>query len=64
MSKDGVISGPYFPVFRLNTEIDSVNIRIQSEYRKIRTRKHSVFGHFSRSVSVPEKEGRSFPLIH
>ena len=27
-----------------------VNFRIQSEYMKIRTRKNSVFGHFSRSV--------------
>ena len=26
-----------------------VNPRIQSEYRKIETRKNSVFGHFSRS---------------
>ena len=26
-----------------------VNLRIQSEYRKIRTIKNSVFGHFSRS---------------
>ena len=26
MSKYGVISGPYFPVFRLNTEIYSVNL--------------------------------------
>ena len=26
-----------------------VNLRIQSEYREIRTRKNSVFGHFSRS---------------
>ena len=26
-----------------------VNLRIQSEYRKIRTRNNSVFGHFSRS---------------
>ena len=34
VSKYGVISGPYFP---------------QSEYRKIRTRNNSVFGHFSRS---------------
>ena len=32
-------SGPYFPVFGLNTEIYSVNLRIQSKYRKIRTRK-------------------------
>ena len=35
---------------RLNTEIHSVNLRIQSEYRKIRTRKNAVFGHFSRRV--------------
>ena len=30
--------------------IDGVNLGIQSEYRKIRTRNNSVFGHFSRSV--------------
>ena len=29
----------YFPVFILKTEIYSVNLRIQFEYRKIRTRK-------------------------
>ena len=40
-------SGPCFRVFGLNTQIYSVNLRIQSEYRKIRTRKNSVFGHFS-----------------
>ena len=49
VSKCGVISGPYFPAFRLNTEIYFVNLRIQSQYRKIRTRSNSVFGHFSRS---------------
>ena len=43
-------SGSYFPVFGLNTEIYGVNLRIQSKYRKIQTRKNSVFGHFSRSV--------------
>ena len=32
-------SGLYFPAFGLNTEIYSVNLRIQSECRKIRTRK-------------------------
>ena len=48
--KYGVFSGPYFPVFVLNTEIYSVNLRIQSEYRKIRTRKNPAFGHFSHSV--------------
>ena len=31
--------GPYFPVFGLNTEKYGVSIRIQSECRKIRTRK-------------------------
>ena len=47
-------SGPYFPVFGLNTEIYGVNLRIQSEYRKIRTKKNSVFGHFSRSEVLLE----------
>ena len=46
VSKYGVISGPYFPVFGLNTEI----LRIHVEYRKIRTRNKSAFGHFSRIV--------------
>ena len=49
VSKYGIFFDPYFPVFGLNTEIYSVNLRIQSKYRKIRTRKYSVFGHFSRS---------------
>ena len=34
MSKYGVFSGPYFPVFGLNAEIYGVNLRIQSEYGK------------------------------
>ena len=51
VSKYEVISGPYFPVFGLNTEIYELNLHIQSEYRKIRTRNNSVFGHFSRSVA-------------
>ena len=49
VSKYGVISGPYFPVFRLNMEIYSVNLCIQPEYRKMRTRNNSEFGHISRS---------------
>ena len=49
ISKYGVISGPYFPVFGVNTEIYGVHLRIQYEYRKIWTRKNSVFGHFSPS---------------
>ena len=44
-----VFFGPYSPVFRLNTEIYSVNLPIQSKYRKIRTRKNFVFGQFPRS---------------
>ena len=39
MSKYGVFSGPYFPVFGLNTGIYGVNLRTPSECRKIRTRK-------------------------
>ena len=49
LSKCGAFSGPYFPVFGLNTEIYGVNIGIKSEYRKIRTRKNSLFERFSRS---------------
>ena len=45
-----VFSGPYFPLSELNMEIYGVNLLIQSEYRKIRTRKNFVFGQFSRSV--------------
>ena len=52
MSKYGVFSGLYFPVFGLNTEIYSVNLRIQSEYRIIRTRKNSIFGDFSLSENI------------
>ena len=50
VSKYGVISGRYFPVLGLNTEIYGTNFRVQSECRKIQTRKNSVFGNFSRSV--------------
>ena len=47
-----VFSGPYFSVFGLNTEICGVNLGIQLEYRKIWTRKNSVFGHFSCSTHL------------
>ena len=33
-------------VLGLNKEIESLNLRIPSEYRKTRTRNNSVFGHF------------------
>ena len=42
-------SGTYFPVFGLNTENYGVNLPIQSEYRKIRTRNNFALGHFSRN---------------
>ena len=48
VSKYGVFSGWYFPVFLLNTEVYEVKLHIQSEYRKI-TRRNSGFGHFLRS---------------
>ena len=51
VSKYGVFSGPHFLAFGLNTERYSAFLRIQSECGKIRTRKNSAFGHFSRSVS-------------
>ena len=49
MSGYGVISGPQFPVLGPNTDIYSVNLHIQSEYRKIGTRNNSIFGQFSPS---------------
>ena len=44
-----------FPVVTLNTEIYKVNLRSQSEYRKIRTRNNSVFRHFSCSEETTRK---------
>ena len=52
VSKYGAFPGPYFPAFALNTERYSVSLCIQSECRKIRARKNSVFGHFSRSACL------------
>ena len=49
MSKYGVYFGPHFRAFGLNAERHSVSLRIQSQCGEIRTRKYSVFGHFSRS---------------
>ena len=42
---------PCFPAFRLNTERYELSLRIRSKCGKIRTRKNSVFGHFSRNGS-------------
>ena len=44
------MSGPYFPVFGLNTERYYVSPRMQSEYRKIWTRNSSVFGYLLKVV--------------
>ena len=63
MPKYGVFSGTYFPIFQLNTEIYGVNLRIQSEYRKIWTRKNSIFAHFLHSV-VSEKLRENLTLFH
>ena len=48
----GVFFGPYFPAFGLITQRYFVSLRIQSECEEIRTRKNSVFWHFSRSARV------------
>ena len=48
-SKYGDFSGPYFPVFGLNTEIYLVNLRIQPVYRKQGPEENSIFAHFLRS---------------
>ena len=43
----------------LDAERYSVSLHIQSEHRKIRTRKNFVFGHFSRSHIVVKKSNCS-----
>ena len=48
VSKYRVFSGLYFSTLELNTDRCEVPLRIQSECGKIRTRKNSVFEHFSR----------------
>ena len=67
VSKYGVLSGPYFPAFGLNTERYSVSLHIQFNCGKIGTRKNSVFGHFSRSGFFnywDTVSNISFPRIH
>ena len=59
MSKYGVFFGQYFPLYGLNTEIFGVNLRIQSEYGKIRTRKNHVFANFSRSEYISKTSRKS-----
>ena len=50
-SKYGDFSGLHFPVFGLNKEIYSINLHIQSEYMKTRSRKSYVFEHFKRNAT-------------
>ena len=63
-------SRQYFPTFGRHTEIYRVNLRIQSKCGKIRTRKSSVFGPFSRFMNYnktpmnsQKQEKQSIPLI-
>ena len=68
VAKHGVFSGLCFPLFGLNTEIYSENLRIKSKYRKIRTRNNSVSEHFSRSKNdntrkSPEKLRRIRKMV-
>ena len=56
-------SGPYIPAFGLNAEIYGVNLRIQSKYGKIQTRKNSVFGYFSDSRLTMKYDGNSNNII-
>ena len=44
-----IFSGPNFLTFVLNKEIYSVDLRIQSKSGEMRTRKNSIFTHFSRN---------------
>ena len=48
VSKYDVSSGPYFPVFELNTQI--YENKFSSNTGKNEPEKNSLFGHFSRSV--------------
>lgn len=48
MSKYGVFSGLYFPVFGMISEIYTL-ISLQSEYEKVWNRKDLEFGHFSQN---------------
>ena len=54
-SKCGVFSGPYFNVIGLNTEIYSVNFRIQSENGKKKGAGKTVIHQFSCTVNFREK---------
>ena len=54
MSKYKIISGPYFPAFKLNSGI-WVNLRMQPNKRKYRPEKASYFDAFHATESLPTK---------
>ena len=58
-------SGRYIPIFGLNTEIYSINLRIQSEYGKIRILKR-LKTKFSKFAIVPRKvqRGKTIEVIY
>ena len=45
-------SGPHFPTFGLNMEIYSVNLRTQSKFGKIRTRKTTYLDSFYAVIKI------------
>ena len=48
-------AGPYFPIFRLDMEICSINLLIQSRYRKKRTKKSQKTDTFFKQWSSVDK---------
>ena len=58
-----VFSGPYFPAFGLNPEIYGVNLRIQSKYRKICTRKTPYLNTFNAVVQNKTQNSFTF-MVH
>ena len=63
VSKYGDFSGPYFPVFGLNTGIYSVNLLIQPDYWKIRTRKTPHLDTFHAVLQPPSVIHAAFNTI-
>ena len=51
-------------IVNLTSLLDGVNLRIQSDYRKTRTRKKSVFGHFSRCALDRIPISRVSVIVH
>ena len=60
ISSYGILFGHYFVVLGLNTEIYTVNLRIQSKYGKTLTRKNYAFEDFSHSLKNMITESMQF----